>query len=181
MTRQPGTASGRSSRVGRPHMPRAAARGGGSSRLDGQRRRGGRHVALVVLPARDHEPGRQPGARPPAGGWTDPVSIHCARSYRRDRLSSFEFHISPVASSSRPHTESGFGRPARVRAARNLRRRSVAEGCPPPRRRPEYVRPTKDESHSGRSETCLPSDCRRHLRRRHPGPCRSGLGPVSAR
>jgi len=50
-------------------------------------------------------PARHPGARPPGGGWIDPTSSPLRA--RSQEVIEFEFHISPAASSSRPHTGVG--------------------------------------------------------------------------
>ena len=50
-------------------------------------------------------PARQPGARPPCGGWIDLASIPLRAITHA--ITEFEFHISPVSSSSRPHTGVG--------------------------------------------------------------------------
>ena len=50
-------------------------------------------------------PARQPGARPPRGGWIDSASIPLRAITHA--ITEFEFHISPVPSSSRPHTGVG--------------------------------------------------------------------------
>jgi hypothetical protein len=87
-------------------------------------------------------PAFQPGARPPTGGSNPSVSMPArARSHE---ISEFEFHISPVRSSSRPHTGVGTeGARSRTRCARTT---SVAtrtgpdtawarSGMEPPRQR----------------------------------------------
>jgi hypothetical protein len=87
-------------------------------------------------------PAFQPGARPPTGGSNPSVSMPArARSHE---ISEFEFHISPVRSSSRPHTGVGTeGARSRTRCARTM---SVAtrtgpdtawarSGMEPPRQR----------------------------------------------
>jgi hypothetical protein len=50
-------------------------------------------------------PARQPGARPPCGGLIDSASIPLRAITHA--ITEFEFHISPVPSSSRPHTGVG--------------------------------------------------------------------------
>ena len=50
-------------------------------------------------------PARQPGARPPSGGWIDSTSSPL-RAISHE-FSEFEFHISPAPSSSRPQTGVG--------------------------------------------------------------------------
>ena len=66
--------------------------------------RGGRVPRRRVLRATT-TPARQPGARPPCGGWIDSASIPLRAITHA--ITEFEFHISPVPSSSRPHTGVG--------------------------------------------------------------------------
>ena len=63
---------------------------------------------------------RQPGARPPAGGWIESASIPLRAITQA--ITEFEFHISPVPSSSRPHT--GVGTCATTSRRRRARRSS---------------------------------------------------------
>ena len=62
-------------------------------------------VPLASLPCATTTPARQPGARPPCGGWIDSASIPLRAITHA--ITEFEFHISPVPSSSRPHTRVG--------------------------------------------------------------------------
>jgi hypothetical protein len=62
-------------------------------------------------------PACQPGARPPAGGWIDSLSIPLR--VITHAITEFEFHISPVPSSSRPHT--GVGTCATTSSKRRAR------------------------------------------------------------
>ncbi len=62
-------------------------------------------------------PASQPGARPPGGGWSWSVSTPARASSHE--ISELEFHMSPVCSSSRPHTGVGTdGTRSRTRCAR---------------------------------------------------------------
>jgi hypothetical protein len=66
-------------------------------------------------------PARHPGARPPLGGWID-AACSPLRAITQ-AITEFEFHISPVPSSSRPHTGVGtFGTTSSTRRARPRRR-----------------------------------------------------------
>ena len=87
-------------------------------------------------------PAFQPGARPPDGGWIGSVSTPARTSSHE--ISELEFHMSPVCSSSRPHTGVGTdGTRSRTRCARarsfatriGLATASFASGMEPPRHR----------------------------------------------
>src|SRR5207344_3637242 len=62
--------------------------------------------ALLSRPATTM-PASQPGARPPGGGRRSSVSRPARTSSQE--ISELEFHMSPVCSSSRPHTGGGTG------------------------------------------------------------------------
>jgi hypothetical protein len=68
---------------------------------------------------------RQPGARPPCGGWIESTS----RPLRviSQEMMEFEFHISPVRSSSRPQT--GVGTCGTSRSSRRARSASSLGRC----------------------------------------------------
>jgi len=55
--------------------------------------------------AASSRPARQPGARPPGGGWIRPGSRPALAS--NHEITEFEFHMSPVWPSSRPQTRAG--------------------------------------------------------------------------
>ena len=84
-------------------------------------------------------PARQPGARPPDGGLIDCVAIPLRAIAHA--ITELEFHISPVPSSSRPHTGVGTrpitSRRRRARSSSSVSRRGLSTAsatsgmCPP--------------------------------------------------
>jgi hypothetical protein len=78
-----------------------------------------------VRPLCDDDPGGQPGARPPEGGaMASKSSPLLAISHE---ISELEFHISPVASSSRPQT--GVGTSATSSSTRCASETSSVNSC----------------------------------------------------
>ena len=70
-------------------------------------------------------PASQPGARPPAGGRIEAVSIPLRASTHA--ITEFEFHISPVCSSSRPQT--GVGTCGTASSTRRAQPSSLLSRC----------------------------------------------------
>ena len=107
------------------------------------RRRRALRVGGICLRATT-SPACQPGARPPAGGRIDSASIPLRAITHA--ITEFEFHISPVPSSSRPQTGVGTcATSSSTRRARCFVARSAAADCPRPRRRPGCVRRAKTD------------------------------------
>ena len=98
----------------RARRGRRGARGSNRRRGRGARAGGPRPRPGAVQLARraTTSPARQPGARPPAGGWIDSVGMPL-RAISHAMIE-FEFHISPAASSSRPQTASAPAVPDRA-------------------------------------------------------------------
>jgi hypothetical protein len=99
----------RRSRAGGRFTSAATEASSARQRLGGRRRCGGaaRRAGSGSVSGRraTTSPARQPGARPPAGGWID-SAVRPPRAISQ-AVSEFEFHISPAASSSRPQTGVG--------------------------------------------------------------------------
>ncbi len=70
-------------------------------------------------------PASHPGARPPAGGWN--VSAGSPPVVSSHEITEFEFHISPVPSSSRPQISAGTE--ATRSSSRRARRTSPLRDC----------------------------------------------------
>ena len=124
-------------------------------------------------------PARQPGARPPLGSRAVSRSIPLRASSQE--TTEFEFHISPVSSSSRPRRAWARRARPRARVGRAPDRRSAAAGCRRPRRRPGSPRRASSGSRSGGGAAGAPSDFRRLLPRRRRAPGRARRGPAPAR
>src|SRR5207245_1925006 len=79
-------------------------------------------------------PAFQPGARPPGGGFIESTSSP-VRAINQAMIE-FEFHISPVRSSSRPHTRIGIcgtnSSKRRASARSSLSRRGLSTASPKP-------------------------------------------------
>jgi len=118
----------------------ARRRLGGRPRCGGAARRAG--SGSVSWRRATTSPARQPGARPPAGGWID--SAERPQRAINQAIIELEFHISPAASSSRPQTAVGtWGTRSSTRCATagssvsrcGLSTASSASGMIPPHQR----------------------------------------------
>jgi hypothetical protein len=130
-------------------------------------------------PAATRRPAFQPGARPPGGGLIESTSSP-VRAINQAMIE-FEFHISPVRSSSRPQTRIDISGTIRAAAGHRLDRRSVVAGCRLPHRCQESRRRATCAFRSERCEIVQPTGLQLGLRRPRLAPARGRQQPASAR
>lgn len=124
-------------------------------------------------------PAFQPGARPPAGGFIESTSSP-VRAINHEIIE-FEFHISPVLSSSRPQTSMGISgtnfRSRRASRRSRLKRRGLSTAAQRSGIAPSCHRRSSSEICEGGR----PSGRRRGLRRLRPARVHGHQPPASSR